>query len=81
MVVPTSRTEKSATLENENTLSRKVGHESSSQAAPYLRRTETSSAPLRKPISSRMLVWFEENIWYGGLGPVGFPMLYLSDFH
>jgi len=34
VVVSTLRAEKPATLENENTLSRNVGHQSSSQAAP-----------------------------------------------
>jgi hypothetical protein len=29
----------------------------------------------------RMLVWFEGNIWYSGLWPVGFPTLYLCDFY
>jgi len=29
----------------------------------------------------RMLVWFEGNIWYSGLWPVGFPILYLCDFY
>jgi len=79
--VSTSRAENSATLENETTLSRNAGHQSSSQAAPYLRRTETSTAPLRKPKKLRMLVWFEGNIWYSGLWTVGFPILYLCDFH
>ena len=58
VVVSTSRAEKSATLENETTLSRNVGHQTSSQAVPYLIRMETSTVPLRKPKNSRMLEWF-----------------------
>jgi len=55
---PTFRDTGHSTLEDENMLSRNVGHQSSTDAAPYPRRTETSTAPLRKPW--RLAIYFVE---------------------